>query len=200
MRRLVLTSRRGPEAEGATELVAELAELGCAARGGRLRRRRSRAGGGAALRTCRSPASSTRPGVLDDGTIASLDAERLRAVMAPKVDGASHLHELTADRELSFFVLFSSAAAALGAPGPGQLRRRQRLPGRAGASPPGARPGRHVARLGSVAAGRRDGRRGRRRPPGPLRHRAAVRGAGRWRCSTSASPRRTPSSCRSAST
>jgi hypothetical protein len=39
--------------------------------------------------------------------------------MAPKVDGALHLHELTADRKLSFFVLFSSAAAALGAPGQG---------------------------------------------------------------------------------
>ena len=38
--RLLLTSRRGPEAEGAAELVAELAELGCEARGGRLRRGR----------------------------------------------------------------------------------------------------------------------------------------------------------------
>ena len=31
VRRLVLTSRRGPDAEGAAELVAELAELGCEA-------------------------------------------------------------------------------------------------------------------------------------------------------------------------
>ena len=58
-------------------------------------------------------------GVLDDGTIASLDAEQLHRVMAPKVDGALHLHELTEDRELSFFVLFSSAAAAFGSPGQG---------------------------------------------------------------------------------
>jgi polyketide synthase 12 len=58
-------------------------------------------------------------GVLDDGTIDSLDPERLRRVMAPKVDGALHLHELTRDRELAQFVLFSSIAATLGSPGQG---------------------------------------------------------------------------------
>ncbi|HEX7041413.1 MAG TPA: KR domain-containing protein, partial [Trueperaceae bacterium] len=58
-------------------------------------------------------------GVLADGTIGSLDAEALHKVMAPKVDGALNLHELTAERELSFFALFSSAAAALGNPGQG---------------------------------------------------------------------------------
>ncbi|NUT51808.1 MAG: acyltransferase domain-containing protein, partial [Saccharothrix sp.] len=52
-------------------------------------------------------------GVLDDGVIASLTPERLRRVLAPKVDGARHLHELT-DVPL---VLFSSAAGVLGAPG-----------------------------------------------------------------------------------
>ena len=38
-------------------------------------------------------------GVLDDGVIAALDGERLRRVMAPKLDAAIHLHELT--REIS---------------------------------------------------------------------------------------------------
>jgi acyl carrier protein len=37
--------------------------------------------------------------------------------MAPKVEGAWGLHELTADRDLDFFVMFSSLASLLGAPG-----------------------------------------------------------------------------------
>ncbi|WP_123741896.1 type I polyketide synthase [Saccharothrix texasensis] len=52
-------------------------------------------------------------GVLDDGTLHSLTPERLRRVLAPKADGARHLHELT-DVPL---ILFSSAAGTLGAPG-----------------------------------------------------------------------------------
>jgi NAD(P)-dependent dehydrogenase (short-subunit alcohol dehydrogenase family)/acyl carrier protein len=56
-------------------------------------------------------------GVLDDGVITQLTAPRLRAALAPKVDGAWHLHELTRERPLDCFVLFSSAAALLGSPG-----------------------------------------------------------------------------------
>ena len=37
--------------------------------------------------------------------------------MAPKVQGAWHLHNLTQNQPLDFFILFSSAAALLGSPG-----------------------------------------------------------------------------------
>ncbi|WIM86738.1 SDR family NAD(P)-dependent oxidoreductase [Candidatus Mycobacterium wuenschmannii] len=56
-------------------------------------------------------------GILDDGILARLDDQRVRAVMAPKVDGAWNLHTLTRDADLDFFVLFSSAAGLLGSPG-----------------------------------------------------------------------------------
>ena len=49
----------------------------------------------------------------------SLTAERVDRVLAPKVDAAWHLHELTEHLDLSMFVLFSSAAATFGAPGQG---------------------------------------------------------------------------------
>jgi acyl carrier protein len=52
--------------------------------------------------------------VLDDGVIDSLTAERVDAVMRPKVDAAWHLHEATADLPLDAFVLFSSVAGTLG--------------------------------------------------------------------------------------
>ncbi|MGW4128475.1 SDR family NAD(P)-dependent oxidoreductase [Amycolatopsis japonica] len=56
-------------------------------------------------------------GVLDDGVIGALDRKRLDTVFAAKVDGAINLHELTRDRDLAMFVLFSSAAGVIGSPG-----------------------------------------------------------------------------------
>ncbi|MBP5971179.1 SDR family NAD(P)-dependent oxidoreductase [Brasilonema sp. CT11] len=53
-------------------------------------------------------------GVLDDGTIQQLSWERFMGVMAPKVAGAWHLHCLTQDLPLDYFVMFSSVAALLG--------------------------------------------------------------------------------------
>ncbi|AKH85658.1 hypothetical protein AA958_29290 [Streptomyces sp. CNQ-509] len=53
-------------------------------------------------------------GVLDDGLLTGLDRERFRSVAAPKATAAWHLHHATSDRELDFFVLYSSAAAVLG--------------------------------------------------------------------------------------
>ena len=56
-------------------------------------------------------------GVLDDAVLAAQDAEHLDRVFRPKADAAVHLHELTRDRDLAAFVLFSSAAGTLGAAG-----------------------------------------------------------------------------------
>jgi acyl transferase domain-containing protein/acyl carrier protein len=80
-------------------------------------------------------------GVLDDGILLQQSAARFQKVMAPKIDGAWQLHRLTRDRELDFFVLFSSVASLLGTAGQGnyaagnafldglaQLRRTQGLP------------------------------------------------------------------------
>jgi pimaricinolide synthase PimS1 len=117
VRSLLLVSRSGPDAPGAAELASELAELGCDAR----------------IEACdatdreqlaaliageeRLRAVVHTAGVLDDGTLESLDAERLDRVMRPKVDAALNLHELTDGIDLSAFVLFSSAASTLGSPG-----------------------------------------------------------------------------------
>ncbi|MCP3097312.1 type I polyketide synthase [Myxococcus sp. K15C18031901] len=57
--------------------------------------------------------------VLDDGVLANLTAERLRAVMEPKVHGAWNLHASTREAPLDHFVLFAAAGALLGSPGQG---------------------------------------------------------------------------------
>jgi acyl transferase domain-containing protein/acyl carrier protein len=56
-------------------------------------------------------------GIVDDGVLLQQSWGRARSVLAPKVDGSWHLHDLTAHDPLDFFVLFSSAAAVLGSAG-----------------------------------------------------------------------------------
>jgi acyl transferase domain-containing protein/acyl carrier protein len=56
-------------------------------------------------------------GVLDDGVVQQQTAARVARVMAPKVNGAWHLHTQTAGMPLDFFVSFSSLASLLGAVG-----------------------------------------------------------------------------------
>ena len=58
-------------------------------------------------------------GVLDDGSLLNLNSDRMKKVMAPKVDGSWNLHNATMKTPLDFFVLFSSAVSVLGSPGQG---------------------------------------------------------------------------------
>lgn len=57
--------------------------------------------------------------VIDDALVRNMNAEQIRRVFEPKILGAQHLHALTAQLELDFFVLFSSATTLFGNPGQG---------------------------------------------------------------------------------
>jgi acyl transferase domain-containing protein/acyl carrier protein len=56
-------------------------------------------------------------GVLDDGLLPQLTVERFRTTLAPKAFGAYHLHRLTNNDHLEFFIAYSSVSAVLGPPG-----------------------------------------------------------------------------------
>lgn len=58
-------------------------------------------------------------GLLDDGVLLQMTWDRFARVLAPKVQGAWNLHQLTERLPLRFFVLFSSAASLLGSAGQG---------------------------------------------------------------------------------
>ncbi len=122
VRHLVLASRTGAATSGAADLSEELTRLGATvsvvacdvANRERLER-------------LLADISQQHPldvvvhaaGAIDDGLIVSLTPERVDRVLAAKVDGAWNLHELTADTELSAFVMFSSVASVLGGAGQG---------------------------------------------------------------------------------
>ncbi|WP_206742980.1 type I polyketide synthase, partial [Streptomyces sp. AcH 505] len=122
VRHLLLASRRGPNAPGAEELVAELA-----GHGAEVVVEACDVTDRAALARLIRDVPDSRPltgvihtaGVLDDATIPALTTVRMDTVLRPKADAAWHLHELTRDLNLTAFVLFSSAAGVLGTAGQG---------------------------------------------------------------------------------
>ncbi|AUX44989.1 hypothetical protein SOCE26_064650 [Sorangium cellulosum] len=120
VRRLLLTSRQGLAAKGAEELRSKLEE-----RGAHVTIAACDASDRAALKALLDAIPSAHPltavvhtaGVIDDAVLGAITPERLERVLAPKVDAAWHLHELTRDSDLAAFVLFSSLAGVLGGPG-----------------------------------------------------------------------------------
>ncbi|WP_299537454.1 type I polyketide synthase [uncultured Streptomyces sp.] len=136
---VLLASRRGPDAPGAADLAADLADRGCACD----------------IVACdltdpdavadllaRHPVTAVfhAAGTVDDGVLDTLTPDRLEAVLAAKADSADHLDRLTGD--LTAFVTFSSLAGVLGSTGQGayaaanahldalvERRRAQGLPG-----------------------------------------------------------------------
>ncbi|MEC3917836.1 type I polyketide synthase [Nocardia sp. CDC160] len=116
---VVLASRRGPRAEGIDELTAELRELGArvTVRACDVTDRHALADLVASLPALDAVVHTAA--VLDDGVIESLSVEQVDRVLRVKARAAWDLHELTADRNLSAFVLFSSLAGVVGTPGQG---------------------------------------------------------------------------------
>uniref|UniRef100_UPI0015E1B198 SDR family NAD(P)-dependent oxidoreductase n=1 Tax=Streptomyces sp. SM14 TaxID=1736045 RepID=UPI0015E1B198 len=120
VRRLLLTSRSGPAAEGAAQLRDDLAALGAHAEV-----TACDTADRDALAALLAAVPEEHPltgvfhaaGVLDDATVENADPTRVPAVFAPKAHAAWHLHDLTRTLDLAAFVLFSSVAGVLGGAG-----------------------------------------------------------------------------------
>ncbi|MYX75372.1 beta-ketoacyl reductase, partial [Streptomyces sp. SID3915] len=112
VRRLLLAGRRGPDTPGAAELRDQLATLGAEVTLARCDVA-DRADLADLLDRHQVRAVVHAAGVVDNGVLTSLDADRVERVLRPKVDAAWHLHELTRESDLSAFVLLSSAAGLL---------------------------------------------------------------------------------------
>ncbi|MFE4017497.1 type I polyketide synthase [Streptomyces sp. NPDC059101] len=120
VRHLLLAGRRGPDAPGAGELVAELR-----AAGAQVTVRACDVADRTALAALLGAVPAAHPltgvvhtaGVLDDSVVTALTTDRLGRVLRPKADAALALHELTRGHDLAVFALFSSVAGAFGSAG-----------------------------------------------------------------------------------
>ncbi|HEY4017253.1 MAG TPA: SDR family NAD(P)-dependent oxidoreductase [Pseudonocardiaceae bacterium] len=114
---LVLTSRRGPAADGVGELVDELTGLGVevTVTACDLADRDAVAHLLAHL-PAKQPLTAVvhAAGIATPAALVDSSAEEFAGVLAGKATGAAHLDELLGDRPLDAFVLFSSNAAAWG--------------------------------------------------------------------------------------
>ncbi|GLW99270.1 hypothetical protein Misp02_33570 [Microtetraspora sp. NBRC 16547] len=119
---LILTGRRGLDAPGAAELVAELTALGPEVTVSTVD-----LADRAALAGLLDGIPAERPltavvhtaAALDDALLESLRLDQVEHVLRVKAESAVNLHELTRDLDLSAFVLFSSFGGMFGAAGQG---------------------------------------------------------------------------------
>ncbi|HGM5492299.1 TPA: SDR family NAD(P)-dependent oxidoreductase, partial [Serratia fonticola] len=119
---LMLTGRRGLDTPGAAKAVAELEQAGT-----RVTVVPADIADPQAVRQLLAKVPQALPlrgiihaaGVLDDGILREQTEEQLANVFAAKVQGAINLDEQTRERDLDFFVLFSSIAGTLGSAGQG---------------------------------------------------------------------------------
>ncbi|MEV4432886.1 SDR family NAD(P)-dependent oxidoreductase [Streptomyces sp. NPDC049555] len=117
-RHLALVSRRGPDAPEAAPLLASLAERGVHATAHAVDVTDAQSMHALVAEIDRSgfPLRGVVHAAmdLDDAPLAELDQERIAAVLAPKMTGASILDVLTRGRECDLFLLYSSGSAMLG--------------------------------------------------------------------------------------
>ncbi|MFI9214089.1 SDR family NAD(P)-dependent oxidoreductase [Streptomyces sp. NPDC053253] len=119
---LLLVSRSGDQAPGATQLAEELGTFGA-----RVTIAAADVADPDAMRTLLDTIPADTPltavlhtaGALDDGIVDTLTAEQIRRAHRAKAVGATVLDELTRDLDLDAFVLFSSVSSTLGIPGQG---------------------------------------------------------------------------------
>ncbi|WP_342353924.1 type I polyketide synthase [Micromonospora sagamiensis] len=118
---LVLTSRRGDAAPGATELRDELTALGARVTLAACDVADRDAVAALLVRIDDDPEPLTAvvhaAGLNDVAPLVDTDLDRLAGVMAGKIAGAVHLDELLGDRPLDAFVLFASIAGVWGSGG-----------------------------------------------------------------------------------
>ncbi|MEW1634665.1 type I polyketide synthase [Streptomyces sp. NPDC093801] len=122
VRHLLLASRRGWQAEGIEELVAELTGHGATVSVAACDLSdRGQVAGLLASLPAEHPLTGVvhTAGVTDDGVIGMLTPERLARVFAPKVDAVRHLDELTRGVDLDAFVVYSSVSAVFMGAGSG---------------------------------------------------------------------------------
>ena len=156
LRDLLLTSRRGAAAEGAHELEEELTSLGAS-----VRVAACDAADRAQLEALLASIPAEQPltgvvhaaGVADNSMIESMTTEQIDAVVAPKVDAAFYLHELTEHLDLALFAMCSSLAATVGGTGAGQLCSRKCVPRRARRASARGRTAGSLSRVGLVGTG-----------------------------------------------
>lgn len=117
-RHLVLTGRRGVTSEAQQAAIDEMTEAGAtiAVVSADLAQRNSVA---QIIAGCPTPLRGIihAAGVLDDGVVTAQSAERFQTVFTSKVDGTQHLHDLTLNQPLDFFICFSSIASSIGSAG-----------------------------------------------------------------------------------